>query len=91
MCQKPAVKNPLTRKKTKCQIHGGRGGPRTAEGRARIGAAQLKHGRTTKAYREAQNTLREQLKQLKTQVRELRNDNNTVLRMQARSAAQECD
>ena len=46
-CQRPAVK-----KTGRCTRHGGRStGPRTAEGRARIAAAQTKHGRLTKEKR----------------------------------------
>ena len=44
-CKKPALKSSRTRK---CQFHGGRGsGPKTAEGKARIGAAQWVHGTET--------------------------------------------
>jgi len=40
-CRKPALK-----RKRRCRLHGGQStGPRTAEGRARIAAAQFKHGR----------------------------------------------
>jgi hypothetical protein len=43
-CQKPAIKG-----RVRCQLHGGRStGPRTVEGRARIAAANLKHGNRTK-------------------------------------------
>ena len=43
-CQRHAVK-----RTGRCARHGGRStGPRTEEGRARIAAAQLKHGRLTK-------------------------------------------
>jgi hypothetical protein len=43
-CQKPAIKGRVC-----CQLHGGRStGPRTVEGRARIAAANLKHGNRTK-------------------------------------------
>src|SRR6056297_1483293 len=46
-CQKPALRG-----KTRCQLHGGKStGPRTEAGRARIAAAQLKHGRLTKERR----------------------------------------
>ena len=45
--QRPAVK-----KTGRCTRHGGRStGPRTEEGRARIAAAQTKHGRLTKEKR----------------------------------------
>lgn len=40
------------RGKTKCASHGGRStGPKTAEGKARIAAAQLVHGRETRQSR----------------------------------------
>jgi hypothetical protein len=46
-CRKPAI-----RSKTKCQLHGGRStGPKTAEGKARIGAAHLVHGEETNQRR----------------------------------------
>jgi hypothetical protein len=45
-CLKPALKN-----KTRCQLHGGKStGPRTAEGKARIIAANTKHGRRSMAH-----------------------------------------
>ena len=44
-CRKPALKISRTQK---CQFHGGRStGPKTAEGKARIGKAHLVHGRET--------------------------------------------
>ena len=44
-CRKPAMRGSS---KTKCQLHGGKStGPKTAEGKARIGAAHLVHGRDT--------------------------------------------
>ena len=44
-CARPALKVSRTQK---CQFHGGRGsGPKTAEGKARIGAAHLIHGNET--------------------------------------------
>ena len=43
-CQWPAITG-----SERCRLHGGRStGPRTQEGRARISAANLKHGRKTK-------------------------------------------
>ena len=40
-CRKPTLK-----RKRRCRLHGGAStGPKTAEGKARIAAAQLKHGR----------------------------------------------
>ena len=42
---KPCAKYPISGKR-RCRLHGGLStGPKTAEGRARIAAAQLKHGR----------------------------------------------
>jgi len=49
-CGKPALKASRTQK---CQTHGGRGsGPKTAEGRARIGVAHTVHGRETNRVRQ---------------------------------------
>ena len=43
-CQRPAITG-----SGRCRLHGGRStGPRTEEGRARISAANMKHGRKTK-------------------------------------------
>ena len=43
-CQRPAITG-----SGRCRLHGGRStGPRTQEGRARISAANTKHGRKTK-------------------------------------------
>lgn len=48
-CGRPALKASRTQK---CQFHGGRGsGPKTTQGRARIAAAQIKHGNFTKGAR----------------------------------------
>jgi hypothetical protein len=42
-------------KNGRCHLHGGNStGPRTEEGRARIAAAQFKHGRRSKAFVERQ-------------------------------------
>ena len=49
-CGRPALKASTTQK---CQFHGGRGsGPKTLEGRARIGAAHTVHGNETKKIRQ---------------------------------------
>jgi hypothetical protein len=46
-CKAPAIKS-----KTKCRFHGGKStGPKTAEGRARIAAANTVHGRKTREKR----------------------------------------
>jgi hypothetical protein len=61
-CGRPANK---TSKTQKCQFHGGRStGPRTAEGKSRVIAAHLRHGRETlhaKANRSKQSALLLQL------------------------------
>ena len=45
-CQNPAIKN-----RARCKLHGGRStGPRTAEGKARVVAANTKHGRRSAAH-----------------------------------------
>jgi hypothetical protein len=51
-CQRPAEVNPLTGKRSRCRFHGGLAGCRTAEGKARISAANTKHGRYTKVAKE---------------------------------------
>ena len=50
-CGRPALKTSRTQK---CQFHGGRGnsGPRTDEGRKKIAASHLVHGRATKLARQ---------------------------------------
>jgi hypothetical protein len=49
-CRKPALKASRTHK---CGFHGGKStGPKTAEGRARIGAAHRVHGRETNKVRQ---------------------------------------
>jgi hypothetical protein len=53
LCQKPAEVYPSTGRRLRCRLHGGRSGPRTEEGKARIAAANFKHGRYSKAGRES--------------------------------------
>jgi hypothetical protein len=49
-CAKPALKVSRTQK---CGFHGGKStGPKTAEGKARIGVAHLKHGNDTNKNRQ---------------------------------------
>ena len=60
LCQKPVMRG-----RGRCQLHGGRStGPRTAEGKARVIAANIKHGRRSKAYIEKRKTIRKELKQI---------------------------
>jgi hypothetical protein len=43
--------NPVVTGRNRCRMHGGKStGPRTAEGKARVAAAQTKHGRRSKAH-----------------------------------------
>ena len=46
-CGRPALRG-----KSVCQFHGGRGGPKTAEGRARIALANAVHSKATKQVRD---------------------------------------
>ena len=56
---------PAIRGRGRCQLHGGRStGPRTAEARARVVAANTKHGRRSKAYIEQGKAIRKELKQI---------------------------
>ena len=59
-CQKPALKE-----KTRCQLHGGKStGPRTAEGKARVIAANTRHGRRSGEYVARRRKVKRQLDQL---------------------------
>ena len=61
-CARPALKASMTQK---CQFHGGRGsGPKTTEGKARIGAAHLKHGNDTNKNRQERSESSLRLAQL---------------------------
>jgi hypothetical protein len=51
-CKRPAEVNPLSGRRIHCRFHGGLGGCRTAEGKARISAANTKHGKYSKAAKE---------------------------------------
>lgn len=58
------------REKTKCASHGGRStGPKTAEGKARIAAAQLVHGRETLESRAERYIAMKELKWLERAAR----------------------
>lgn len=46
-CGRPALRGMNV-----CQFHGGRGGPKTAEGRARIALANTMHGKASKRVRD---------------------------------------
>ena len=66
-CRNPAIKG-----KTKCRHHGGRStGSKTAEGKARQIAANIKHGNETRAIREERSTKIAELYELEMLGREL--------------------
>jgi len=64
-CQKPPLAG-----KTRCRLHGGLStGPRTAEGKARIAAAQWKHGRRSRAFTEARKQIWADLRAVEARMR----------------------
>ena len=64
-CQKP----PLTGK-ARCRLHGGLStGPKTPEGKARIAAAQRKHGRRSRAFTEARKQIWADLRAVEARMR----------------------
>ncbi len=68
----PCAKYPI-KGKHRCRLHGGLStGPRTVEGRARISAAQLKHGRYVnwRARREKEKFYFMQIRMLMAQAKE---------------------
>jgi hypothetical protein len=61
-CRRPALK---TSKSAKCQFHGGRStGPKSAEGKAKIAAAQRKTGYETQQARSARSAASLRLRKL---------------------------
>ena len=61
-CRRPAL---TTSRTQKCQYHGGRNsGPKTQEGRRRIGEAHLKHGEATQEARQEDSLAAAQLRRL---------------------------
>ena len=68
-CKAPA-KQPVGR----CKIHGaGSTGPRTAEGRARLAACKITHGRTTKAKREEATRRAQVGREMRAELTEIEN------------------
>jgi hypothetical protein len=74
LCQRPAELNPHTGRRTRCRFHGGlTTGPKTAEGKKRVGDASrnralnkpLKHGEYTQAAQEVRRAARERLAAIK--------------------------
>jgi hypothetical protein len=69
-CQRAKERNPHTGHLKRCRLHGGlSSGPKTMEGRARIAAANWRHGRRTKAAKEARRLLREKLAALRAKTK----------------------
>ena len=67
-CRKPALK-----RKGRCRLHGGLStGPKTREGKARIAAAQFKHGKYVnwRARREKEKAYFRQIRMVMAQARE---------------------
>ena len=61
-CRRPAL---TTSRTQKCQYHGGRNsGPKTQEGRRRIGEAHLKHGEATQEARQEYSLAAARLRRL---------------------------
>jgi ribosomal protein L19E len=74
LCLKPAEYNAQTGLKKRCSLHGSKStGPRSAEGKARVGAAAFRHGRFTKSALEQRRVLREKLRQLRGELKRLAN------------------
>ena len=64
-CQKPPMKG-----KKRCRLHGGLSpGPRTAEGKARIAAAHLKHGKRSKRYVEQRKKIWAELRKIERRMK----------------------
>ena len=62
-------KTPLAGK-TRCRLHGGLStGPKTTEGKARIAAAQWKHGRRSRAFTEARKQIWADLRAVEARMR----------------------
>ena len=69
-CRKAAMKG-----RARCRNHGGCAtGPRTEAGRARIAAAQLRHGRLTRAAREAAKHRAQIGRAIRKELREIERD-----------------
>ena len=69
LCQRPG-----TKRNGKCRLHGGKStGPRTAEGRARLIASKITHGRTTKAKREEARRRAQVGREMRAELLELEN------------------
>ena len=57
--------NPVVTDRNRCRMHGGKStGPRTAEGKARVAAANTKHGRRSKAHAEKVRYIHAELRRI---------------------------
>jgi hypothetical protein len=64
-CQKPPLNG-----KTRCRLHGGLStGPKTPEGKARIVAAQWKHGRRSRDFSETRKQIWKELRAIEARMR----------------------
>ena len=64
-CQKPPLNG-----KTRCRLHGGLStAPKSPEGKARIAAAQWKHGRRARAFTEARKQIWADLRAVEARMR----------------------
>ena len=59
-CQNPAIRG-----RSRCKLHGGKStGPKSIEGKARVAAANTRHGRRSKAHVEKVKAINAELRQL---------------------------
>ena len=64
-CQKPPIKG-----KKRCRNHGGAStGPKTLEGRARIAAAHLKHGKRSKRFVQMRAKIWKELREIEARMK----------------------
>ena len=64
-----SCRNPAMRGRPVCRLHGGKGGPKTAEGRRRIAEARTKHGRYSKTALQARRDSLEFLRSIGARTR----------------------
>ena len=64
-CQNPAIKG-----RSRCKLHGGRStGPRSPEGKARVAAANTKHGRRSRAHVEKVKAINAELRRITYEIK----------------------
>ena len=65
LCQNPAIKG-----RSRCKLHGGRStGPRSPEGKARVAAANTKHGRRSRAHVEKVKAINAELRRITYEIK----------------------